>query len=916
MKKSFLLLLTFIVCIVTMAGPVTPDEARQNVAKFMNPRRAAAVTQHPEALRLVQTSYYKVKEAVSAPSYYVFNVGQNNGYVIAAADDRVPAVLGYSNHGAIDPDNMPENMKAWLQGYNDQIEYLNRHPEAATTRRTVVGEAISPLLGSNWDQKTPYNDLCPIDAKEHSLTGCVATAMAQVMYFWKYPAATTNPIPSYTSTSRRFLMPEIPAGTAIDWNNMVNKYDGSETDIQKKAIANLMLLCGTAVRMNYTNNFSSAYDIDVALALRNYFGYDDATTYVMRNDYFESDWNQRVYDELKAGRPVYYSGTSSGTGHAFVVDGYGGDDYFHVNWGWGGMSNDYFLLSILDSDNNSGSGASMSADGYSFGQGAIFGARPSTGIPNSAIPILTTDQAVVFSDSVMTRTSTDQTFKFTVGFSQISHMNDTYTYELGTGFYSTNGELLQAMPATTTEMSYNWGYQNAKNAQTTFTIGKNVENLTCIIKPISRLANTQIWYADKGSDIYNIKAVIQGNTLKLFAPVFNMTGKLVVNGNKEVGSIMPITATITNNGTLWKGEIFIMQNGNMKGGRHIDFQPGETKNVKFSITPDSVGKIEFAIATSRYNTETREIDYTKFITDSINIDSASIANLKIQYGVSNATDYVTKENALKLTVRATNNGTSAYNNTIKVDMLKDGHNGYFYQSKTIKQDVKIESGAYTDSYFNFENLEDDDYMFFISYLSGGKWISIQTRPYTVQVHEPAPAPVLSTTSRTANAVRESGSWIVKSDTALISVTVKNTGTLEYNDNIVVRLYQVTTATGGPLVAAAQTPVQLAAGADTTIVVQFTELKDGASYFYWTNYIVNRKEVPGSQNTPVFTVVLPKETGIQSVGNDATQGNAVIYSLNGNKVVEVKAADVQQHLKQLPKGLYIVRTGQRTRTVRN
>jgi hypothetical protein len=505
-----------------------------------------------------------------------------------------------------------------------------------------------------------------------------------------------------------------------------------------------------------------------------------------------------------------------------------------------------------------------------------------------------------------------------VGFSHISHMNDTYTYELGTGFYGTNGELLQAIPATTIELPYNWGFQNAENAKTTFTFGKNVESATFIIKPISRLANTEIWYADKGSDIYNIKAVIQGNTLKLIAPIFNMTGKLVANGNKEVGSNMPITATITNNGTLWKGEIFIMQNGNMKGGRHIDFQPGETKEVKFSITPDSVGKFEFAIATRRYNSATKENDYTKFIADSIDIDSASIADLTLQYAVTNATNYVTTENVLKLIVRANNNGTSAYNNAIKADLLKDGHDGYFYLSKTIKQDIKVESGKYTDSYFNFENLEDDDYMFFISYLSGGKWTSIQTRPFTVQTHEPEPVPVLSTTAQTANAVRESGSWIVKSDTAIISVTVKNTGTLDYNDNIIVRLYQITTATGGPQVAFTKTPIQLAAGADTTIVVQFTELKDSASYFYWTYYIADKREVPGSQNTPVFTVILPQEpTGIRLAGSgDANNGNVVIYDLKGNKVAEVKGIDVQQRMKSLPKGLYIVRTNQRSRTVRN
>ena len=187
MKKSFLLLITLIVSIVAMAGPVTPEEARQNVAKFMNPRRAAAVTQNPEALRLVSTSHYKVQDNTLAPSYYIFNVGKGEGYVIAAADDRVPAVLGYSNRGQIDPNNMPENMKAWLQGYSDQLEYLNSHPETPIARRTVSGEAIAPLLDTRysegpiaWDQAKPFNNSCPLDGSSRSLTGCAATAMAQL----------------------------------------------------------------------------------------------------------------------------------------------------------------------------------------------------------------------------------------------------------------------------------------------------------------------------------------------------------------------------------------------------------------------------------------------------------------------------------------------------------------------------------------------------------------------------------------------------------------------------------------------------------------------------------------------------------------------------------------------------------------
>ena len=214
MKKTYLLVLMLFLSMVTMAGPVTPDEARQKISKFMSPRRSSAVLQD---LRLVATSHYQERENVMAPSFYVFNVGEGQGYIIAGADDRIPAVLGYSGHGTFNPQNMPANMQAWLKGYNDQMEYLNRHPEAAAPLKTVSGEPISPLIQTNWDQGAPYNNLCPMDGDNRSITGCVATAMAQIMYFWKYPAATVNVIPGYTSPKIGLQLPDIPAGTPIDW---------------------------------------------------------------------------------------------------------------------------------------------------------------------------------------------------------------------------------------------------------------------------------------------------------------------------------------------------------------------------------------------------------------------------------------------------------------------------------------------------------------------------------------------------------------------------------------------------------------------------------------------------------------------------------------------------------------------------
>ena len=806
MKKTYSLLLLLLVSIIAMGGPVTSDQARQRVAKFMNPRRAGAISQDQTPLQLVSTSHYKAQDNTMVPSYYVFNVADEQGYVIAGADDRIPAVLGYSDRGSFDPQNIPSNMKAWLQGYSKQMAYLNRHPEAAAHRRTVEGDGIDPLLGTEWDQTSPYNDLCPMDGDVHSLTGCVATAMAQIMRFWKHPAATTDVIPGYTSAKIQAMMPDIAAGSPIDWDNLVLKYTGKETPAQQQAVTNLMLMCGTAVQMDYSADFSGAFGGSVAAGLQAYFDYDLATSYELHDFYRAAEWNQKVYNELKAGRPLYYDGDSSGGGHAFVVDGYGGDDYFHVNWGWGGMSNDYFLLSILDPNNNTGSGASSSADGYSFGQGAIFGAQPNTGMSPTAEPVMSTNNMVLPDDSIFSRSSADEDFMFQVGFSYINCMSIPYKFDCGIGLFDSDGQLIKIVdrfPMEELMPRYGLWTPELRNIQ----LGKGLSNGIYFLLPMSHEQNSALWFLTKGYDIYNAAVIIEDNNMMLVGSTFGLTGSLAAESKKEVGSPMPVTASITNDGTAYLGEIFFVVNDRMKGGRHFDIEAQDTQKIEFSFIPDSIGRYEVAVCTRSWNADDEKYDYVPFIKDSIDVGTAAAADRTVALSVENATKNVVTENAIKAKVTITNKGASVYDNDIQAILYKDGHDGsgLFYWVKTLKQTVNIEGGQTTDLLFNFDNLEDDRYLISISYFSEGEWLEGWKEVYTVQTREPDPAPVLSTSAQTMNAVRDNGSFIVKTDTAVVSILVKNTGNLDYDDDIIVNMYKLTTETGGPLVATGRQP---------------------------------------------------------------------------------------------------------------
>ena len=744
MKKTYLLLLTLFVSIVALAEPVTPDEARQKITKVMSPRRSSAVLQD---LRLVATSHYQEQEYVTAPSFYVFNVGEGQGYVIAGADDRIPAVLGYSDRGSFDPDNMPVNMQAWLEGYNHQMEYLSHHPEAAAPQRTVSGSSIDPLLICQWGQGNPYNSLCPMDGDSRSVTGCSATAMAQVMYFWKYPNYTIAEIPAYVTADKKLSVAAVPTGTFIDWANMLPRYTGNETADQINAVANLMLMCGTALQMNYRSTNSSAYTSRAADLWKNYFGYDAGTTHERRDGYRTAAWNQKVYDELKAGRPVLYYGTSTGGGHAFVIDGYGDDDYFHVNWGWNGGSNGYFLLSILDSDNNTGIGASSSADGYSYEQGAIFGAQPNTGILPTKTYFMSTSSITAPQGTEFTRTDISEDFSFKVGASFWNTTGETCTLEMGFGVFDNNNQLLQAFNVESATLDNNYGY-NSKTLQISY--GANIDNGIYFIKPISRLEGTDTWYANDGSESYNLTAFISNNTLTLMEPTFGLTGTMEFDGKKEVGTATTVTATITNNGTLYNGQIFLLVNGlekaNLVSGRYFDIDAGQTENVEFSFIPKTSGENSVSLCTRAFNSSKEGYyEYTPFMTGTVIVQEAVAATLKMTPKTKNAVKEngqdVVKEDKAIVSIDVTNIGSTDYDNDAIVKLYKFYSDNRGSANGIFRQRFQLAAGASTNVEVELDNIEDGArYFYYVYYMSSGEEVRGYQYSKSFYVHKSGEEP--------------------------------------------------------------------------------------------------------------------------------------------------------------------------------
>lgn len=291
-----------------------------------------------------------------AADYFVFNIGANKGFVIVSGDDRAYPVLGQSDEGTFEPDNLPENLRAMLAYYQNQISWAERNdviPSAdvqAEWGRYLAGSLRSSgeevlYETAHWSQGDPYNRKTPIINGQHAVTGCVATAWAIAMKYNEWPVAAN----SETRVNTYWQQPvEYPQ--QYDWDNMLMEYNrGQYTDEQADAIATLMWNIGANVDMNYGVDGSGASSSSAAQKAVEVFGYSKKCRYLSKSDYRWSEWKSILRNELDEKRIVLYSGSNSDGGHAFVCDGYKDGEAFHINWGWGN-SHGYYLLTALDPD--------------------------------------------------------------------------------------------------------------------------------------------------------------------------------------------------------------------------------------------------------------------------------------------------------------------------------------------------------------------------------------------------------------------------------------------------------------------------------------------------------------------------------------------------------------------------------------
>ena len=699
-RKTSLLVLLF-VPMALGAAPIDEQEALLRAQAFMQQRGKAT-----EAVVVLTTAKSRGMQVFSdeAPAYYVFNVGSADGFVIVSADDRTSTILGYADSGSINIEELPDGLRYMLDGYAEQIRGLqdstqDQRPRTGQSAAPNVRTPIAPMIATHWNQNAPYNNLCPEIDEERTVTGCVATAMAQLMYYHQWPQEACAAIPDYSTNA-------CVDATTFDWNDMKANYAESETGTAADAVAQLMKCCGVALCTKYGLNASggsSAYSEAIPFALKEYFGYDGGVRHTYRKNYDYTEWVSLIYSELAEGRPVALGGQSMGGGHAFVCDGYDTDDYFHINWGWGGESDGYFRLSVLQ-PRDQGIGGSSTLDGFSFSQNAIIGIqRPVSGNKDYCLSL----EAMYINTSGDESESIKTYTRGTDGFTDIciygllyDYYQGTHTFDYALQLVDGTGNVVNTLcEGTTNEMTWN----KSLGTSNSVSISSDLADGTYYIKMVSRLHDTTDWMECSDGDRYQITAVISGDELTISVPrpsaVVPTAATISVEGNLTQGYEQEVTATITGGTADYHGNVILGVNSKAVMGKMLDIPAGETVEARFAFTPSTAGETELSLWTGRSGKKvsgkhigtnttvtiaesdaTDQLDLT-FSTDILNLNNGTelygnAFHATVMVGNSSTTNsYVGQLNCSvrKWTITTTDNGDNTFTTTASFESIGVTH---------------------------------------------------------------------------------------------------------------------------------------------------------------------------------------------------------------------------------------------------
>ncbi len=739
MKKLFVITLIIGIAVSmgtlgARAAQVSEGQARNIAAQFMAQKRLGSIdTASPSMLRGV---------ASSQPAIYVFNTAKRGeGWVIVSGDDRALPVLGYSDHGYCDLDSVPENMREWLEMYVAQIESLDDGGSGNSSDALPVlgnvasndapmpkGGSVQPLITTKWGQGYPYNLYCPTINGTNCVTGCTATAMAQIMRYHQWPQSTSQNIPSYYWETGKEYIP-ILATTTFNWASMTDTYPSSGGNTTaNNAVARIMQFCGRALQTDFGINSSSAY------AYRNvwvdYFRYSSNAQYMYRCDYSYSLWVYYIKKELNNHRPILYRGQKSpGGGHAFVLDGYDENEYFHFNWGWSGNYDGYFSLESLN-PKGGGIGSSPGENGYVIWQAMIIGLQPNTTAATEWNEVAKCSNVTAASTSY-TRSSSTKPFGITVTSDYKSFATLPYTFDLGWGVYDETGhqqlQFFNCLPG------QELGAGESKTFTRTLSFGANLPNGTYYLRPICRQSSSSspTWTRCHFSGTEYIRATINGNNLTLEVKNQETKNGMIASINafgtlKKVNRPLSVLVKVTNTRSI-SGSInlYLFADNVMVGSQAVTVEMGSSTTTSIKFIPKTSGTKSIKITADANGNNV-------LCTGSVTVDPATAANLSMTYyvtGANSTNNHTSLDYSLPFNITIKNNNSAVYHDYVIVNLYRYDTNELIDTKSII---CNIAAGEQMSKTFTFENLQLGKYYAKVYYYNYNDQVqALHTIYYTV-----------------------------------------------------------------------------------------------------------------------------------------------------------------------------------------
>ena len=695
MKKyllsTYLVLFSFL---LTMAAPVDEQSARRIASDFLRSKM-------PHVTRAASGELTRAVTGVAdgdSAGIYVFNC--DGGFVVISADDELPSVLAYGLKNSYDAQTAPPAMQAMLEAYNHAVN------SSVKTRAAVPTHAdISPLIKTQWNQNTPYNNNCPVESGVNCPTGCVATATAQIMYYHKWPET-------------------------FNWDAMKTTYSSDDTGEAVDAVAKLMADVGEKVYMQYGSESSSAYEYDACEALRIRYGYSENTNYIERSCYTAKGWDEVIYNELAANRPVFYVGRSASSGqgivgHAFILDGYQAKDgvgYFHVNWGWGGSSDDYFLISVLNPEQQY-TGGNAGSSGYSFNQSALVGVEKGELSDAKSMRLCLYSCTIKSDKGTYTRNSASENFpaiQLMLGVYNSTLPQEARHYDLAYALYKDNKlvEIIDSisLDKLTESEALNYLYGGTFDSGS-FAFGKDLADGTYQLRTLSRETGKSLWQQAMGATCRYIELTINGNqmTTKAYGKFDEESvSKFIINSvtvseNCEVGKPITITVNVTDKNKTNNAPLFLYGNASLAEGADkfqlltgggTNLEAGETGDVVLEYTPQRAGNFVFYLSGDR-----TELTDSLYRFEAKVTGVALIMEMEVEGAVvKGAAPCEVPGTALKGKIVLTNYGSEPYNDKVGILPCELIGNTLNTIGQSVTTDCNIAIGGSQEVSFNFRNL--------------------------------------------------------------------------------------------------------------------------------------------------------------------------------------------------------------------